>query len=103
MTKGLENILEGGDRLFEGFFEWLEGQYDAASGGFYYARSSRDSDAFTPDIESTAQALGIIERCGLQQRLTDDIKADLVRFFQSKQDPGTGYFYDVDPKMRKTM
>lgn len=101
MTKRLENILEGGDGLFEGFFEWLEAQYDADSGGFYYARSSRDSDAFRPDIESTAQALGIIERCGLQQRLTDDIKADLVRFFQSKQDTSTGCFYDADPNMRK--
>lgn len=101
MTKRLEDILTGGDGLFEGFFEWLEGQYDAASGGFYYARSSRDSDAFTPDIESTAQALGIIERCGLQQRLADDIKTGIVRFFQSKQDPRAGYFYDADPRMRK--
>ncbi|WP_433938977.1 hypothetical protein [Paenibacillus lautus] len=100
MAQRLEDILAGGDRLFEGFFEWLEGQYDAASGGFYYARSSRDSEAFVPDIESTAQALGIIERCGLLQRLSDGIKAGLVRFFQSKQDPATGYFYDADPNMR---
>ena len=78
MTKGLENILEGATGCLK---VSSNGSKDSMTRfrRFYYARSSRDADAFTTDIESTAQALGIIER-GLQQRLTDDIKADLVRF-----------------------
>ncbi|EHB65012.1 MULTISPECIES: hypothetical protein [Paenibacillus] len=97
----LQDILESGDGLFEGFFEWLEGQYDPESGGFYYARSSRNSPRLTPDIESTAQALGIIERCGLAAGLTEEVKGRMIRFFQSKQDPVTGYFYDANPDMRR--
>ncbi|PAK55228.1 hypothetical protein [Paenibacillus sp. 7541] len=101
MKRRLDGILERGDGLFDGFFEWLEGQYDPDSGGFYYARSSRDSGEFVPDIESTAQALNIIERCGLAPYLTEDMKKGVVRFFQSRQDPETGYFYDANPNMRQ--
>jgi hypothetical protein len=35
------------------------------SGGFYYARSSSADRKFSPDIESTAQALNIIIRNNL--------------------------------------
>ncbi|WP_438448707.1 hypothetical protein [Gorillibacterium sp. sgz5001074] len=87
------------DQLFEGFFEWLEGQYDPKSGGFFYARSSKESGAFIPDIESTAQAVNIMERAGILERLPEEIKNGLIRFFQGKQDP-SGYFYDEDPNMR---
>lgn len=48
----IRDLSESGDQLFEGFFEWLGGQYDPATGGFYYARSSVDSGEFEPDIES---------------------------------------------------
>ncbi|NOU92714.1 hypothetical protein GC093_05650 [Paenibacillus sp. LMG 31456] len=37
------------DTLFVSFYEWLAGQYDPASGGFYYARSSYDMDNFILD------------------------------------------------------
>ena len=57
MTQRLEDVLEGGDGLFEGFFEWLEGQYDAASGGFYYARSSRDSGTSARPSRGTGMLL----------------------------------------------
>jgi len=100
VNRRLAQILSDGDSLFDGFFEWLEGQYDEASGGFFYARSSKTSGRFTPDIESTAQALNIIERCGLLGRLDDRVREGAVRFFQSKQDPATGFFYDADPNMR---
>lgn len=92
--------MAGMDALFEGFFEWLEGQYDPKSGGFFYARSSKESGAFIPDIESTAQAVNIMERAGILPRLAPEIKAGLVRFFQGKQEP-SGYFYDEDPNMRE--
>lgn len=94
-------VLNRMDALFEGFFEWLEDQYDPLSGGFYFARSSKESGAFTPDIESTAQALNILDRCGLLGRLDSGMRARLVRFFQQKQDPSSGYFYDDDPHMKE--
>ncbi len=100
MNDRIASRLADGDALFDGFLDWLEGQYDETSGGFYYARSSIASGAFAPDIESTAQALNIIERCGLMNRLSAGSRDGFVRFFRSKQDPVTGFFYDADPNMR---
>jgi hypothetical protein len=99
-NRRLEQLLEDGDRWFEGFFEWLDGQYDVASGGFYYAASSRRASVYGPDIESTAQALNILERAGLIGRWSDRMRRKAVRFFQSRQDPETGLFYHTDPNMR---
>lgn len=96
----LTTVLREMDALFDGFFEWLEDQYDPQSGGFFYARSSKASGQFTPDIESTAQALNIVERCGLLGRLDAKMRAGFIRFFQQKQDPESGYFYDADPHMK---
>lgn len=92
-------VIEKNDRLFERFFHWLAGQYDHKSGGFYYARSSFDMEGFSPDIESTAMALNILQRSGLLEGMPDDIRLKMIRFFQSKQDQGTGYFYDQDEHM----
>jgi hypothetical protein len=93
-------LLARMDGLFTGFFEWLEEQYDPASGGFFYARSSKTSGQFTPDIESTSQALNIMERVGLLSGWEEEKKKRAVRFFQEKQDPESGYFYDANPDMR---
>jgi hypothetical protein len=87
--------------LFDGFFDWLKQQYDPQSGGFYYARSSKTSGAFTPDIESTAQAINILERCQLLDTISEEMKRSWVRFFQQKQSPVNGYFYDDHPNMPK--
>lgn len=100
-TGNLARLLEDGDRWFQGFFEWLDGQYDEDSGGFYYAASSRRSGMLAPDIESTAQALNILERTGLLGRWSDAMRRKTVRFFQARQDPATGFFYDPDPNMRR--
>jgi hypothetical protein len=97
----LRDILGRMDDLFTGFFRWLEGQYDAESGGFFYARSSKESGRFTPDIESTAQALNIMQRVGLLNGWDPERKERAIRFFQRKQDPESGYFYDADPHMRE--
>lgn len=99
--KRIQAALAEMDALFTGFFEWLEGQYDPPSGGFYYARSSKASGSFAPDIESTAQAVNILERVGLLDGRDKAWKEKTVRFFQRKQDPESGYFYDADPAMRK--
>lgn len=100
MNRSIENILKEMDGVFEGFFEWLEGQYDETTGGFYYARSSMESGSFTPDIESTSQAVNIMERCGILEKLSSERKERMVRFYQAKQDPISGNFYDEDPNMR---
>ncbi|UQZ87557.1 hypothetical protein SK3146_06859 [Paenibacillus konkukensis] len=89
------------DSLFGDFFKWLAGQYDPASGGFYYARSSFDMENFIPDIESTAQAVNILIRSGLFDALPQETKENIAAFFRNKQDPDSGYFYDADPNMRK--
>lgn len=95
-----ESLLEM-DELFDGFFEWLAAQYDPESGGFYYAPSSRKIVDQIPDIESTAQALNILERCGLLTHMPQRMKDRLIAFFQNKQDPKTGYFYDDHPHMKE--
>ncbi|MFC5450955.1 hypothetical protein [Paenibacillus aestuarii] len=96
----MQRILAEMDGMFEGFFAWLGGQYDAESGGFYYAPSSRSMPA-RPDIESTAQALNILERCGLLAAMPEAMKQRMIAFFQQKQDPASGYFYDDNPLMRE--
>lgn len=94
-------LLMDMDGLFTELVNWLKGQYDAASGGFYYARSSRLLHGRVPDIESTAQALNMLERLGLLIAMPERIKADMLHFFRSRQDEKTGCFYDADPAMRE--
>lgn len=97
----LAPLLMEMDGLFAGFFGWLEGQHDPASGGFFYARSSKTSGQFIPDIESTSQALNIMERVELLSRWEEGKREQAVRFFQGKQDAVSGYFYDEHPHMRE--
>lgn len=89
------------DTLFDGFIDWLEEQYDPETGGFFYARSSKTSGRFAPDIESTAQAVHVLDRLGVLDALSERVRTGLVRFFQTRQDPETGCFFDSDPRMRK--
>ncbi|MFC0215967.1 hypothetical protein ACFFK0_26565 [Paenibacillus chartarius] len=96
----LKAILTEMDGLFEHFFTWLDDQYDPDTGGFFYARSSKESGKFTPDIESTAQALNILQRVGMLEEWNPAYKEKAIRFFQNKQDAASGYFYDEDPNMR---
>jgi hypothetical protein len=96
----LQTIFNDLDNLFEGYFEWLEGQYDPKSGGFFYAQSSKSSGKFIPDIESTSQAINILERCEFLPKWDPAFKTKATQFYQGKQDPATGYFYDEDPNMR---
>ncbi|TXK84499.1 hypothetical protein [Paenibacillus sp. N3.4] len=97
----IRQLLSDMDGLFDNFFRWLGGQYDTKSGGFYYAASSKELPHHGPDIESTAQALNILERCGLMEKIPDAMKQGLIRFFQNKQDASSGYFYDANPLMRR--
>ncbi|MFS1512065.1 hypothetical protein VQL36_06455 [Chengkuizengella sp. SCS-71B] len=94
-------LLSEVDFLFEDFFLWLAGQYDAESGGFYYAKSSVSDVRFKPDIESTAQALNILIRNELLKDMPAVIQNKMIHFFQSKQIQQTGYFYDENEDMKK--
>lgn len=96
----LGEMLQEMDGLFAGFYDWLAGQYDRHTGGFYYARSSFDMEDLEPDIESTKMALNILARSGLLPQMPKDVRSQMIRFIQSKQDPKDGFFYDRDPNMR---
>ena len=81
--------------------DWLISMYDAKSGGFYYAVSSRDNNEFEPDIESTTQAINIIEILGIAKfaedgtlDLPEDFRNGIIEFLSSRQDESDGYFYD---------
>ncbi len=93
-------VLAEIDHLFKDFFNWVAGQYDPVSGGFYYARSSREDASFQADIESTGQAMNIIKDSGLLDGMPDDFRRKAIKFFQERQDPITGHFLDPHNEMR---
>ncbi len=78
--------------------EWLANLYDPETGGFYYSVSARDNQGYLPDLESTYQALGIVELIltGYEGLLDDyfgkEISAKFVSFAKNMQDEN-GYFY----------
>ncbi|WP_117161488.1 hypothetical protein [Paraliobacillus sp. X-1268] len=99
-SNGYLGLLDKMDDLFPDLFSWLAKQYDPSTGGFYYARSSKTIDGLIPDIESTAQGLNILIRNNLLDSLSEDMKEQMIVFFQKKQDSKTGYFFDDNRAMR---
>ncbi|GAE34786.1 hypothetical protein JCM9157_1866 [Halalkalibacter akibai JCM 9157] len=100
-TNKFQQVLDQIDQQFEGVFQWLAGQYDPGTGGFYYARSSVSDHRFIPDIESTAQALNILIRNDLLKLMPEQMREQMIRFFQNKQEASTGFFFDENPAMKK--
>ena len=47
------------------FYYLIANLYDPGVGGFYYSVSARDNYGYLPDIESTVQALNLIDNAGL--------------------------------------
>lgn len=88
------------DKLFSAFFRWFTRLYDPGSGGFYYAHSSLKEDRFRPDIESTAQAVNIMQMTGTSRLLGPEAKHKVISFFRSRQDRD-GYFTDPHNSMRE--
>ena len=79
---------------------WIANLYDPENGGFYYSNSARDNLGYLPDLESTTQALGIIEDLltidysgSLADFLGEEIVSSLISFAKGMQDPDNGYFY----------
>ena len=93
------NYDENGVRICQ-FPKDADGNYICKNGGFYYSNSGRNTHGYGIDIESTIQALGIIERAGLTREfggnyvdaLPAQIRADIVAFIKSCQDEN-GFFY----------
>ena len=73
---------------------WVASMYDPETGGFYYARSAIGRPGFAADIESTSQALSFIRGHGMFNDMPPHIRQKMITFFQSRQDPVTGYFFD---------
>ena len=93
----------------EELYIWLANLYDPAIGGFYYSVSGRDNEGFLPDLESTAQALGALDKSGLtgdivnseyysgehrrwQNFISDEMKEKLLDFAINLQ-ASDKYFY----------
>lgn len=78
---------------------WLANLYDPETGGFYFSNSARNNIGYLPDLESTAQALGLVESIiiGYEGTLTDffgeDIAKKFVNFAKNMQASDNGYFY----------
>jgi len=101
MTPVTPNTLHNLDRHFTALLPWLAALYDHDAGGFFDSAATRDSGLCGPDIQSTAQVLGILDRSHLLPRLPVAMRAHLVRFFQSRQHADSGLFIDPDfPQMR---
>ena len=93
----------------EEFYLWIASLYDPGpyddegnplGGGFYYSVSARDSYGFKIDIESTMQALYILEELdmireygSLKNAIPERMQKEMIAFAKSLQSPIDGYFY----------
>ena len=84
----------------EDLYVWLANLYDPEIGGFYYSNSARDNVGFLPDLESTAQALQLLDKSGLDgvyndvigETLSDETRLQLYLFAHSLYS-SDGYYY----------
>ena len=80
---------------------WLADLYDPEIGGFYYSNSARNNEGFLPDLESTYQALSLLEGTGALREVGGKVaeglpawmQQQIIAFTKSLQDPDNGYFY----------
>lgn len=103
LAEEIITALQGYYELFtkdDGIVSWIANLYCPENGGFYYSNSARDNEGYLPDIESTTQALGIIEELlvhnydgTLKEFLGDEVSNSIVKFVKDMQDPVNGYFY----------
>ena len=101
-THGVE-IADAARRFYTlftgGMVEWIGSIWDRKSGGFYFSHSARDTDGFEPDIESTGQALGVLQDLGLTEDpwiYPEPFRTRVVEYLRELQDPD-GFFYHKGP------
>ena len=77
--------------------KWLGSLFDSDIGGFYYSDSAAENDGFFPDIESTGQAIGILEKTGIinsYRDIPETVRSRIACFICSCEDSESGYFYN---------
>ena len=75
---------------------WLGGLFDTRIGGFYYSASAKNSDGYLPDVESTYQAIVLLQRLGVissYDKIPESVRRKIAGFICSLEDPDNGYFY----------
>lgn len=85
----------------DGAISWLANLFDAEIGGFYYSNSARDTVGYLPDLESTGQALSLVESTGMFDNYAQSVRVGmpewfgerLVAFTRGLQAADNGYFY----------
>ena len=71
IVKGISNIY--GNMYTADILTWIASLYDPERGGFYYSNSARDTVGFYPDLESTSQAIAMLERLGIVSRSNSNL------------------------------
>lgn len=96
----LSELKKADELCGRSILEWLASLYDPQSGGFYYSVSARDTDGFLPDLESTYQAIYLLQLGGMyktgavpEEIMPREIQDGLVAFARELQDESDGYFY----------
>ena len=97
----LANLYEPSICVCNGLYGELEcsGTKYCGTGGFYYSNSARDTIGYLPDVESTYQALGLLNSSGLTKQygeswfklLDKEMKNDILAFVRAIQRED-GYF-----------
>jgi hypothetical protein len=65
-------------------YEWLAHLWEPEIGGFYYSNSGRDHEGFLPDIESTCQALDMVQTLGMLDFCGRNMREGLPMEMQKK-------------------
>ncbi len=97
----LANLFEPSICVCNGLYGETEckGTKYCGTAGFYYSNSARDNIGFLPDVESTYQALGLLNSTGITintgsswyKMLDDEMNADILAFVRAIQRED-GYF-----------
>ncbi len=88
------------DNEFLSAMDWLVGLYDPETGGFYNTTSGAKHEGYYPSIEATGFFCAMCSKTesGAIAAMPDEFRQKLINFFQSRQDPETGWFIEEYPK-----
>lgn len=84
------------DLFSENIYRWIADLYDPETSAIYFSISGRDNYGYLPDIETVAQAYGVLNTLGIggaSAVLNDEQKANLLSWIQHLQSNRDGYFY----------
>ncbi len=83
------------DKEFDTCFEWWGNIYDPQSGGFFYSLSAKNNpEKYRPYIEGTSKGIKVLKWTGILNKAPDKFKKGVIRYYQSRQDPESGFFKD---------